>query len=227
VVLEDGKNRVTVKSTDAAGNTATGSVEINKVKPVVAPKSDMSWALNMSGLMIGIGLAIPIAAALLAESWRRRRGGVLAELEAEDAARKEREARRAAKAARPTVERFEPKPAEEKPVEAPAPVVMSAPVEEAKPEPPQMAELPKPEETPGAPAAPKTGLIAKAGSTEVAPDDTDQNTRLFGKRPAAPETSAPARVEENKGMKDKGTEVEEAAGETEIPSAAPKKRKLF
>jgi hypothetical protein len=234
VVLEDGKNRITVQATDPAGNTATSFVEVTRVAPPVSVKADLSWALHLSGLLIGVALAFPIGAYMLARSMGRRRAGVLAELET---ARVAREAKKAA-GARPTVERFAPKtapqvrpPAEPEP---PAPQPATPPPAEAGGVVPNSAEAdfamakpPKPEDAPAAPAVPKTGLRDKAKSTEVAPDDTDQMVRMSGKKPKAAEpgqTSKPA--DDTKSMKDKGTEVEDEAGETEMPdTAAPKKHR--
>ena len=208
VALEDGENRVTVTATDAAGNSGTDAKVVYKPKPAVAAKQDLSWALNLTGLFIGIGLGLPLAAYMLTSSWSRRRQGVLAEVMAADAARKEREAAEARRAAMPTVERMGKKP------KAPAP----EPVQKAPAAPEPMPEAPK-AEAPAEPAAAKTGLKDKSGATEVSPDEIDQNTRMESKAapPDAPRAE-PAASQDAAGLKDKGGEAEGEAGDTELKS---------
>lgn len=208
VALEDGENRVTVTATDAAGNSGTDAKVVYKPKPAVAAKQDLSWALNLTGLFIGIGLGLPLAAYMLTSSWSRRRQGVLAEVMAADAARKGREAEEARRAAMPTVERMGRKP------KAPPP----EPVQKAPATPEPMPEAPK-AEAPAEPAAAKTGLKDKSGATEVSPDEIDQNTRMESKAapPEAPKAE-PAASQDAAGLKDKGGEAEGEAGDTELKS---------
>ncbi|MEM3043237.1 MAG: hypothetical protein QXD84_06815, partial [Thermoplasmata archaeon] len=192
VVLEDGENRITVKSTDAAGNTVTESRVVLKEKPPVVVKEDTSWMLNLAGLMIGIGLALPLVTYIVTASWSQRRKRVLAEIEAAEAERREREAQEARRATMPKVERV---------------------MKKRPKEPPKPPEAPPPEAPEPQPA--KTGLKDKSGVGEAKPEDIDQATSLAPV--AAPEQAgkpeAPAPPAEA-GLKDKELEAEGEAGDT-------------
>ena len=206
VALEDGENRITVTATDAAGNMGTDAKIIYKPKPAAAPKQDLTWALNLTGLFIGLGIGLPIAAYLLTASWSRRRQKVLSEVEAAEAARKEREAEAARKAAMPVVERMARKPKTPPPeVEQKAPAA-----------PAPMPEAPKAEAA--APEAAKTGLKDKSGTTEANPDEIDQKTRMEAPAAAPEAPKAPEPPEDAGSLKDKGGETEREAGDTEIQS---------
>ncbi|MEM4729669.1 MAG: hypothetical protein QXH42_07945, partial [Thermoplasmata archaeon] len=212
VVLEDGENRITVKSTDAAGNTVTESRVVLKEKPPVVVKEDLTWALHLTGILLGIGLALPIATYVLTEAWRKRRARVLAEIEAAEAERREREAQEARRAAMPKVERVMKK----------RPKEPAKPPEEPSKEPPKPPEAPPPETPEPQPA--KAGLKDKSGVGEAKPEDIDQATRLApvsapeqAGKPEAPAPPAEA------GLKDKGTEAEGEAGETELSGEMIKK----
>ncbi|MEM4728508.1 MAG: Ig-like domain-containing protein, partial [Thermoplasmata archaeon] len=192
VVLEDGENRITVKSTDAAGNTVTESRVVLKEKPPVVVKEDTSWMLNLAGLMIGSGLALPLVTYIVTASWSQRRKRVLAEIEAAEAERREREAQEARGATMPKVERV---------------------MKKRPKEPPKPPEAPPPEAPEPQPA--KAGLKDKSGVGEAKPEDIDQATKLApvaapeqAGRPEAPAPPAEA------GLKDKELEAEGEAGDT-------------
>ncbi|MGQ9582719.1 MAG: right-handed parallel beta-helix repeat-containing protein [Thermoplasmatota archaeon] len=206
VVLQDGENRITVTAMDAAGNMATDSKTVVKPKPVPPPKADLTWALNLTGVLMGIGVAFPIAAHMLSNSWRRRRSRVLAELEAAEAERRRREAALAREYARPVVEKIGAK--------------QRRPPEPAQPpqEHPEIKEAPGPEPS-AEPQAAKVGLRDKSGAGEASPEEVDQATKMGPvsapervEKPASPSPPAEA------GLKDKGTEAEGEAGETELPT---------
>jgi hypothetical protein len=200
VVLEDGENRVTVRITDAAGNSDTRSVMVTKPVQKAAAKEDLSWVLNLTGLLTGMGIAVPVVSRMLTASWRRRREGVLAEVEAAEEARREREAEDARRASMPRVERMGKKRARAE---------TAPPVEKA---PEVLPEAPKAEAA--APEAAKTGLRDKSGATEVSPDEIDQETKMKAQTPAEePEAKA---AEAGSSLKDKGGEAEGEAGDTEI-----------
>jgi hypothetical protein len=200
VVLEDGENRVTVRITDAAGNSDTRSVMVTKPVQKAAVKEDLSWVLNLTGLLTGMGIAVPVVSRMLTASWRRRREGVLAEVEAAEEARREREAEDARRASLPKVERMGKKRARAE---------TAPPVEKA---PEVLPEAPKAEAA--APEAAKTGLRDKSGATEVSPDEIDQETKMKAQAPAEePEAKA---AEAGSSLKDKGGEAEGEAGDTEI-----------
>jgi hypothetical protein len=208
VVLEDGENRVTVRAIDSAGNAETQSVTVMRPAAKAAVKEDLSWALNLTGLLLGMGIAVPLMSAALTGSWRRRREAVLAEVAAAEQARREREAEEARRAALPKVEKMGKKRA--KPAEAPR--------EEKAPE--VLPEAPKAEA--GAPDAAKAGLKDKSGATEVSPDEIDQDTRMKPKveEPAAGDEKG---AEAESSLKDKGGEAEGEAGETEGSGIRKKK----
>ena len=205
VVLEDGENRITVTTTDAAGNSQTSSVTVTKPVTKAVATEDLSWVLNLTGLLVGIGIALPIMTHTLTSSWRRRREGVLSELDAAESARKEREAVEARRAALPTVEKMGKKRAK----------AVEAPVEEKAPA--VLPEAPKAEAA--APDLAKAGLKDKSGTTEVSPDEIDQETRMKAK-PESPAQEKTAGKDESaeSSLKDKGGESEDGAGDTEIQS---------
>jgi hypothetical protein len=206
VALEDGENRITITATDAAGNMGTAAKVIYKPKPAPADTTDWSWALNLTGLLIGIGIGLPVAAYVITASWSRRRQGVLAEVEAAESDRRQKEAEQARLAAMPTVERMGKKP------KAPPP----EPEQKAPAAPEPMPEAPKAETA--EPAAAKTGLKDKSGATEVSPDEIDQNTRMESKSaPEAPKAPEPPAAADSS-LKDKGGEAEGEAGDTELHS---------
>ena len=209
VVLENGVNRITVTATDAAGNSAT--VSVNVVKPVAkaAAAEDLTWVLNLTGLLLGIGIVMPIVTFVLTSSASRRRNQVLSEVEAADQARQAREAEAARRAALPTVERIGKK----KP--------RAPPKEEPKIAPPVLAEPPKPEAT--APEMAKTGLKDKSGATEVKPDETDQATKMKAVSEPVEPRMPTAPSEPDASLKDKGGEAETKAEETELDAAQKKK----
>ncbi|MBM4250104.1 MAG: hypothetical protein FJ149_11920 [Euryarchaeota archaeon] len=204
VVLEDGENRLTVQTTDAAGNMHTESIVVTKPVAAEAVKEDLSWVLNLTGLLLGVGVALPIMTHVLTGSWRRRRAGVLAELEAAEQARREREAEAARLAALPKVEKMGKRRAR-------AAVAVK---EEKAPE--ALPEAPKAEAA--APEAAKTGLKDKSGATEVSPDEIDQETKMRAKSEPESEEPPGGKAETTEaGLKDKGGEAEGEAGETEMP----------
>jgi hypothetical protein len=206
VALEDGENRITITATDAAGNMGTAAKVIYKPKPAPADTTDWSWALNLTGLLIGIGIGLPVAAYVITTSWSRRRQGVLAEVEAAESDRRQKEAEQARLAAMPTVERMGKKP------KAPPP----EPEQKAPAAPEPMPEAPKAETA--EPAEAKTGLKDKSGATEVSPDEIDQNTRMESKSaPEAPKAPEPPAAADSS-LKDKGGEAEGEAGDTELHS---------
>jgi len=211
VVLEDGENRITVTTTDAAGNALTESRTVIKAKPEEVVKEDLSWVLNMTGLLIGMGIGIPAMAFAVTEGRRRRRAGILAELEAAEEARREREAEAARVAALPKVEKMGKRRAR-------AAVAVK---EEKAPE--ALPEAPKAEAA--APEAAKTGLKDKSGATEVSPDEIDQETKMRAKsEPEAGEPGGGKAETTEAGLKDKGGEAEGEAGETEGSGITPKDR---
>ncbi|MEM3042129.1 MAG: right-handed parallel beta-helix repeat-containing protein [Thermoplasmata archaeon] len=205
IVLQDGENRITATAIDAAGNTATDSRIVFKPVPPPPPEVDLSWALNLTGLLTGLGVTFPIAAYMLSEAWRRRRSRVLAEIEAAEAGRRREEA------ARPVVERMEVRP--RKPPEPPMPPQETPRMEEALP----------PEAAPG--PEPKLGLLDKSEGGEARPDEIEQATKMApvaGSEPAQrPDSPAPAPPET--GLRDKGTEAEGEAGETELSGGIARK----
>jgi parallel beta-helix repeat protein len=211
VALQNGENRITFKATDAAGNTETQARTIFKAKPAVAVKEDVTWILNLTGLLIGIGVGLPVATYLLTNSWSNRRRKVLSELEAAEAERREREAAKARKAAIPTVERMGARRKA-----APAEPEQKAP---AAPEP--IPEAPKAEAAEA--IAAKAGLKDKSGATEVSPAEIDQATKMQARSAPAEEPKAAPKTDEDVGLKDKGGEAEGAAGETELPGGIKKK----
>jgi len=209
VALEYGENRITVTATDDSGNTGTSAVVAYKPSPAKEVKEDLTWALNLTGLLIGIGIGLPVATWMLTASWSRRRQGVLSELEAAEEARREGEAEKARRAALPTVERMDLKRKPRPEVEQKAPA-----------EPAPLAEPPKAEAA--APEAAKTGLKDKSGATEVSPDEIDQETKMKAK--SEPEAPAPAKPESPEAsLKDKGGEAEGEAGETDLPGGMGRK----
>jgi len=202
VVLEDGDNRITVTTLDAAGNMETVSVTVTRPVTKTVAVEDLSWALNLTGLLLGMGIAIPVMAFVITEGRHRRRAKVLVEVEQAAAARRESEAEKARQDALPKVEKMGKKKvrATEPVKEEKAPAVL--------PEAPK-AEAPEPE-------AAKTGLKDKSGATEVSPDETDQEAKMKAKteEPAGekkPEKAEPAETS----LKDKGGEAEGEAGDTE------------
>jgi hypothetical protein len=207
VMLEDGENRITVTAMDASGNRATASVTATKPVVKAAAKEDLTWALNLTGLLMGMGITLPVVTYVLTQARRRRQAGVLAEVEAAEAARRERAADEARLASLPKVERVGKK--REKPVEAPR--------EEKAPE--VLPEAPKAEAA--APEAAKTGLRDKSGATEVSPDEIDQETRMKAQSSAEEPKAKGAEAESS--LKDKGGEAEGEAGETEGSGITRKK----
>jgi hypothetical protein len=208
VVLEDGDNRITVTTTDAAGNTLTETVTVTKPVAEAVVAEDLSWVLNLTGLLVGMGIAIPAMTFAVTTGRRRRQAGLLAELEAEETARKEQETERARMAALPKVERMGKKK-----------VKAAAVLEEKAPE--VLPEAPKAEEAP--PEAAKTGLKDKSGATEVSPDEIDQETKMKARaesEEAKPKAEKPEEPETS--LKDKGGEAEGEAGETEASGITPK-----
>jgi hypothetical protein len=213
VVLEDGVNRVTVKALDASGNNETASVTVTKTVVAVETAADISWTLNLTGMLIGIGIALPIATYLITDSRRRGRAKVLAEIDAAEQERKEKEAMLARKAALPTVERIG-----KRRVKEPAPKP-----EEPPQEPPKMS-TPPAAEAPAAPEVAKAGLKDKSGTEEVSPDDTEQASKMDGpKAPSAVEGAEAPKAQADTTLKDKGTEAEGAAEETELVEGVKKK----
>ena len=210
VLLEDGENRITVQSTDAAGNSQTAAINVIKPKAAEVVKQDLSWALNLTGLLLGIGIALPIATWLLTDSWSRRRYKVLAEIETAQGERQAREAEAARMATLPRVEKMgrkKPRTPEPPP--------------EPKAEPPAMKPAPAAEAA--APEVAKTGLKDKSGATEVSPDETDQTTKMDAKSAPADEKK-PETPQSDAGLKDKGEEAEGEAGETELAGGQGRKK---
>ena len=213
VTLQDGQNRITLKSTDAAGNSDTQARTVFKSKPAVAVKEDVSWILNLTGLLIGLGVGLPVVTYMLTSSWSGRRRKVLSELEAAQTQRLETEAARARKAAIPTVERMTGGKKGAPPAE---------PVQKAPATPALMREAPE-AEAPETMAA-KAGLKDKSGATEVGPDEIDQATRMKARSAPSEEPKAQSPEDDDAaGLKDKGGEAEGAAGETELPGGIKKK----
>jgi hypothetical protein len=208
ITLEDGENRITVRSTDAAGNTVTEAITVTHPVAKVAPKEDLSWALNLTGLLIGMGITLPAMTYALTEARRRRRAGVLSELEEAESARKAKEAEEARLASLPTVEKMGKRKAR----------VAEPPKEPESPAPPAvLTEAPKAEAA--APDLAKAGLKDKSGTTEVSPDEIDQATRMKARSEGPSEEKKPIKAEEpESSLKDKGGEAEGAAGDTEIQS---------
>lgn len=211
VALENGENRITVTATDAAGNSGTDAKVVYKPKPAAVVRQDLSWALNLTGLFIGIGVGLPLAAYALTSAGSRRRQGVLSELEQAESARRDREEAAARQAALPTVERMDAKRKAAPEVEQKAPL-----------EPEPMPEAPK-AEGPSEPAVAKTGLKDKSGTTEVSPDEIDQRTRMEAPAAAPEAPKAPEPPQDPAGLKDKGGEAEGEAGETDLTGQMDKK----
>jgi len=212
VVLEDGVNRITVKAIDPAGNNNVASVSVTKPVAKAESKADISWALNLTGLLIGIGIALPIATYLITDSRSKTRAKLLAELESAEQERKDKEAMMARKAAMPTVERIGKKKVPREP-----------PKEQPPQEAPKMSTPPVPE-APAAPELAKAGLKDKSGTEEVSAEDTEQASKMDGpKAPSAVEAPETPAQPADATLKDKGTEAEGAAGDTEVAEGVKKK----
>jgi hypothetical protein len=204
VVLEDGVNRITVKSMDMSGNGQTASVTVTKPKSVQTTE-DVSWALNLTGVLIGIGIALPVATYFITDTRRKTRAKLITELEAVERERKEKDALSARMAAMPTVERLGKKKAPKAP-----------PKEQPPQQPPEMSTPPVPE-APATPEIAKAGLKDKSGTEEVSAEDTEQASKIEApKAPSAVEAPETPAQPADATLKDKGTEAEGAAGETDI-----------
>jgi hypothetical protein len=213
VVLEDGPNRITVRAIDAAGNNDTASVTITKTVAKAEAAADLSWVLHLSGILIGIGIALPIATYLITDSRRKARGKVMAEFEAAEQERKEKEAMAARRAALPTVERIGKKRLKEPAIKK----------EEPPQEPPKMS-TPPAAEAPVEPEVAKAGLKDKSGAEEVSPETTEQASKMEApKAPSAVEAAEAPKAPSDATLKDKGTEAEGAAEETELAEGVKKK----
>jgi hypothetical protein len=210
VVLEDGPNRITVRAFDAAGNNDTASVTVTKTVAKAEAAADLSWTLNLTGILIGIGIALPLATYFITSAQRRGRAKLLSEVEAAEQERKEKEAMEARKAALPTVERIGKKR-----------VVVKK--EEPPQEPPKMS-TPPAAEAPAVPEVSKAGLKDKSGAEEVSPETTEQAPKMeTQKAPTAVEAAEAPKAAQDATLKDKGTEAEGAAEETEVAEGVKKK----
>jgi hypothetical protein len=213
VVLEDGLNRITVKAMDAAGNNETASVTVTKTVAKAETAADLSWTLHLTGILIGIGIALPIATYLITDTRRKARAKVLAEIEAAEQEKKEKEAMAARRAALPTVERIGKKRVKE-----------TVPKKEEPPQEPPKMSTPPAAEAPAAPEVAKAGLKDKSGTEEVSPETTEQASKIEApKAPSAVEAAEAPKTPSDPTLKDKGTEAEGAAEETEVAEDVRKK----
>jgi hypothetical protein len=74
VTLDEGKNTITVKATDAAGNTAPDkTVTVRSVTPAVSEAANMSWLWSVVGVLVALGLGFPLTMLYISMGLRARR----------------------------------------------------------------------------------------------------------------------------------------------------------
>jgi hypothetical protein len=95
--------------------------------------------------------------------------------------------------------------------------------EEPPQEPPKMS-TPPAAEAPAEPEVAKAGLKDKSGAEEVSPETTEQASKMeTQKAPSAVEAAEAPKAQSDATLKDKGTEAEGAAEETELAEGVKKK----
>ncbi len=77
MTLQKGKNTITAKAADAAGNEAQPtSMTVKVVSPPSAGGVDSSWWWTVAGLLVALGIGFPLTMLFVTMGLRtRRRGG--------------------------------------------------------------------------------------------------------------------------------------------------------